>query len=221
MTLEAIEHETAPAPRAAVIILHGLGADGTDFVPVAHELELATVGPVRYVFPHAPTRPVTINGGYVMRAWYDILGLDARERREDEQGLRESQALVEALIEREKERGIPAARIVLAGFSQGCAMTLMTGLRHRERLAGLVGLSGYLPLAAATDVERHDANRDVPIFLAHGTGDPMIPIARARQSRDALVAMGHAVEWHEYAMPHSVCAAEIDDLNRWLLRVLA
>jgi phospholipase/carboxylesterase len=221
MTLETIEHETAPAPRAAVIVLHGLGADGNDFVPVAHELDLATVGAVRYVFPHAPTRPVTINGGYVMRAWYDILGLDARERREDEEGLRESQRLVEALIEREKARGIPAARIVLAGFSQGCAMTLMTGLRHRERLAGLVGLSGYLPLAANTDAERHGANRDVPIFLAHGTGDPMIPIARARQSRDALVAMGHAVEWHEYAMPHSVCAAEIADLNRWLLRVLA
>ena len=220
MTLEAIEHETAPSPRAAVIILHGLGADGNDFVPVAHELELAAVGPVRYVFPHAPTRPVTINGGYVMRAWYDILGLDARELREDERGLRESQRLVEALIEREKERGIPAARIVLAGFSQGCAMTLMTGLRYRERLAGLVGLSGYLPLAATTAAERHDTNRDVPIFLAHGTGDPVIPIARARQSRDALVAMGHAVEWHEYAMPHSVCAAEIVDLNRWLLRVL-
>ena len=220
MTLEAIEHETAPSPRAAVIILHGLGADGNDFVPVAHELELAAVGPVRYVFPHAPTRPVTINGGYVMRAWYDILGLDARELREDEPGLRESQQLVEALIEREKERGIPAARIVLAGFSQGCAMTLMTGLRYRERLAGLVGLSGYLPLAATTVAERHETNRDVPIFLAHGTGDPVIPIARARQSRDALVAMGHAVEWHEYAMPHSLCAAEIVDLNRWLLRVL-
>jgi len=219
MTLEAIEHETAPSPRAAVIILHGLGADGNDFVPVAHELELAAVGAVRYVFPHAPTRPVTINGGYVMRAWYDILGLDARELREDERGLRESQRLVEALIEREKERGIPAARIVLAGFSQGCAMTLMTGLRYRERLAGLVGLSGYLPLAATTAAERHDTNRDVPIFLAHGTGDPVIPIARARQSRDALVAMGHAVEWHEYAMPHSLCAAEIVDLNRWLLRV--
>jgi len=220
MTLEAIEHETAPSPRAAVIILHGLGADGNDFVPVAHELELAAVGPVRYVFPHAPTRPVTINGGYVMRAWYDILGLDARELREDERGLRESQRLVEALIEREKERGIPAARIVLAGFSQGCAMTLMTGLRYRERLAGLVGLSGYLPLAATTVAERHDTNRDVPIFLAHGTGDPVIPIARARQSRDALVAMGHAVEWHEYPMPHSVCAAEVVDLNRWLLHVL-
>ncbi|HTJ06828.1 MAG TPA: carboxylesterase [Caldimonas sp.] len=221
MRLETIEHETATAPRAAVIVLHGLGADGNDFVPVAHELELAAVGPVRFVFPHAPTRPVTINGGYVMRAWYDILGLDARERREDEPGLRESQGLVEALIEREKERGIAAARIVLAGFSQGCAMPLMTGLRHRERLAGLVGLSGYLPLAAATEAERHDANRDVPIFLAHGSADPVIPIARARQSRDALVAMGHAVEWHEYAMPHSVCAAEIVDLNRWLLRVLA
>jgi phospholipase/carboxylesterase len=221
MRLETIEHETATAPRAAVIVLHGLGADGNDFVPVAHELELAAVGPVRFVFPHAPTRPVTINGGYVMRAWYDILGLDARERREDEPGLRESQGLVEALIEREKERGIAAARIVLAGFSQGCAMTLMTGLRHRERLAGLVGLSGYLPLAAATEAERHDPNRDVPIFLAHGSADPVIPIARARQSRDALVAMGHAVEWHEYAMPHSVCAAEIVDLNRWLLRVLA
>jgi len=221
MTLEAIEHETAPSPQAAVIVLHGLGADGNDFVPVAHELELAAVGPVRYVFPHAPTRPVTINGGYVMRAWYDILGLDLHERREDEQGLRESQRLVEALIEREKERGIAADRIVLAGFSQGCAMTLMTGLRHRERLAGLVGLSGYLPLAATTDAERHDANRDVPIFLGHGTGDTVLPIARGRAARDTLVAMGHAVEWHEYAMPHSVCAAEIADLNRWLLRVLA
>jgi phospholipase/carboxylesterase len=220
-TLDTIEHETAPAPQAAVIILHGLGADGNDFVPVAHELELATVGPVRYVFPHAPTRPVTINGGYVMRAWYDILGLDASELGEDERGLRASQALVEQLIAREKERGIPAARIVLAGFSQGCAMTLMTGLRHPERLAGLVGLSGYLPLAAKTDAERHAANHGTPIFLAHGTADPIIPIARARQSRDTLVALGHPVEWHEYAMPHSVCAAEIADLNRWLLRVLA
>jgi phospholipase/carboxylesterase len=221
MALETIEHDPPTSARAAIIILHGLGADGNDFVPVAHELDLAAVGPVRYVFPHAPTRPVTINGGYVMRAWYDILGLDARELREDERGLRESQALVEGLIAREKERGIAAARIVLAGFSQGCAMTLMTGLRHPERLAGLVGLSGYLPLAAKTDAERHVANRDTPIFLAHGSGDPVIPIARARQSRDALVAMGHAVEWHEYPMPHSVCEAEIADLNRWLLRVLA
>jgi phospholipase/carboxylesterase len=219
--LEAIEIETSASPGASIIWMHGLGADGHDFVDIVPQLSLPSRPGVRFVFPHAPMRPVTINGGYVMRAWYDILGLDMHERREDEEGLRESQRLVEALIEREKERGIAANRIVLAGFSQGCAMTLMTGLRHRERLAGLVGLSGYLPLAATTDAERHDANRDVPIFLAHGSGDPVIPIARGRQSRDALVAMGHAVEWHEYAMPHSVCAAEIVDLNRWLLRVLA
>jgi phospholipase/carboxylesterase len=221
MTLETIEHETGPEPRAAIIILHGLGADGNDFVPVAHELALAPIGPVRFVFPHAPTRPVTINGGYVMRAWYDILGLDSHLQREDEAGLRESQTLVEALIAKEKARGVAAERIVLAGFSQGCAMTLMTGLRHAERLAGLVGLSGYLPLAAKLEAERHDANRATPIFLAHGTQDPVIPIARARQSRDVLTATGHAVEWHEYPMAHSVCAAETVDLNRWLLRALA
>ncbi|MDQ6639569.1 MAG: alpha/beta hydrolase [Pseudomonadota bacterium] len=220
MNLEAIELLTAPEPRATVIVLHGLGADGNDFVPVARELDLARAGPVRFVFPHAPTRPVTINGGYVMRAWYDILGLDSHEQREDETGLRDSQALVEALIAREKARGIAAGRIVLAGFSQGGAMTFMTGLRHDERLGGLVGLSGYLPLAAKAEAERHAANRDTPIFLAHGTSDPVIPIARARQSRDALVALGHPVEWHEYPMPHSVCAAEIADLNRWLLDVL-
>jgi len=221
MDLDAIELVTAPDPRATVIVLHGLGADGNDFVPVAHELDLDAVGPVRFVFPHAPTRPVTINGGYVMRAWYDILGLDSPQQREDEAGLRQSQALVEALIAREKARGIPARRIVLAGFSQGCAMTLMTGLRHDERLAGLVGLSGYLPLAAKAEAERHAANRETPIFLAHGTADPMIPIARARQSRDALIALGHPVEWHEYAMPHSVSPAEIADLNRWLLGALS
>jgi phospholipase/carboxylesterase len=156
-----------------------------------------------------------------MRAWYDILGLDSDQQREDEAGLRESQAQVEALIAREKARGIAAGRIVLAGFSQGCAMTLMTGLRHGERLAGLVGLSGYLPLAAKAEAERHAANRDTPIFLAHGSGDPVIPIVRARQSRDVLVGLGHPVEWHEYPMPHSVCAPEVADLNRWLLRILA
>jgi phospholipase/carboxylesterase len=175
---------------------------------------------VRFVFPHAPTRPVTINGGYVMRAWYDILGLGPQKQREDEAGLRQSQALVERLIAKEKSRGVPANRIVLAGFSQGCAMTLMTGLRHDERLAGLVGLSGYLPLAAKAEAERHPANRDVPIFLAHGAEDPVIPIERARESRESLVAMGHAVEWHEYPMPHSVCAEEIADLERWLLEIL-
>jgi phospholipase/carboxylesterase len=224
MSLDVIEIETAPNPTASVIVLHGLGADGNDFVPIARELGLASVGPVRFVFPHAPTRPVTINGGHVMRAWYDILGAElgpGGAKREDEAGLRASQALVEALIAAERARGIPAARIVLAGFSQGCAMAFMTGLRHPERLAGLLGLSGYLPLAALSAAERHPANATLPIFQAHGSADPVIPIARAMQSRDALVALGHPLEWHAYPMPHSVCAEEIADMNAWLLNVLA
>jgi phospholipase/carboxylesterase len=220
MTLECIEQQTTAAPGASLIVLHGLGADGNDFVPIARELDLAPVGGARFVFPHAPLRPVTMNGGFVMRAWYDIAGTPAA-RREDEAGLRESQAQIEALIAREVERGMPASRIVLMGFSQGCAMTLMTGLRHAERLAGLVGLSGYLPLAAHTAAERSAANAGVPIFLAHGRDDPMIGIDRALASRDALLALGYPVQWHEYGMPHSVCMDEIGDLNRWLLRVLA
>ncbi len=219
MTLETIEIETGTSPRASIIVLHGLGADGNDFVSFAQELRLGSVGPVRFIFPHAPARPVTLNGGYVMRAWYDILGADLA-RREDEAGLRESQAAIEALIARERERGIAASKIVLAGFSQGCAMTLMTGLRQAEPLAGLAGLSGYLPLAAATPQERHPASNNVPLFLAHGRSDPMIALARAQASRDALLAMGFPVEWHEYPMPHSVCPEEVADLNRWLLRVL-
>jgi phospholipase/carboxylesterase len=219
MPLDAIEIETGPAPTASLIVLHGLGADGNDFVPVAEALDLSAVGPVRYVLPHAPARPVTINGGYVMPAWYDLLGIDL-VRREDEAGLRESLLQIEALIDREKARGIPASRIVLAGFSQGCAMALLTGLRHRERLAGLVGLSGYLPLAAKTATEAAPANRDVPIFLAHGLDDGVVDIQRAFASRDALQQLGYRVEWHEYEMEHSVCLEEIADLNRWLLRVL-
>jgi phospholipase/carboxylesterase len=218
--LETIEIETAPNPVATIIVLHGLGADGNDFVPVAQELDLSPVGDVRFVFPHAPVIPVTINGGYEMRAWYDILGADLVQR-EDEKGLRSSLAQVEALIGREKSRGIPASRIVLAGFSQGCAMALLTGLRHGERLGGIVGMSGYLPLAATTAAERHAANASTPIFLAHGTMDPVVPLARATASRDALQALGHPVEWHEYPMAHSVCKEEIADLNRWLVGVLA
>jgi phospholipase/carboxylesterase len=219
MALEIIEHETGPNPTATMIVLHGLGADGNDFVPIAQQLDLAAVGPMRFVFPHAPTMPVTINGGYVMRAWYDILGSEL-VRREDEAGLRRSQMLVDALIAAERRRGIASTRIVLAGFSQGCAMTLMTGLRCAERLAGLVGLSGYLPLADKIAAERTPMNSDLPIFLAHGRMDPVIPIGRAVASRDALIALGHPVEWHEYPMPHSVCDEEIRDLERWLLRVL-
>jgi phospholipase/carboxylesterase len=221
MTLETVQMQSADQPGASLIVLHGLGADGNDFVPIAQELDLSAVGGARFIFPHAPMRPVTLNGGYVMRAWYDIAAGAPQSRQEDEAGLRESQALIEALIAQERQRGVPAARIVLMGFSQGCAMTLLTGLRHTERLAGLVGLSGYLPLAAETAAERSTANADVPIFLAHGRDDPMIAIDRALASRDALLALGYSVEWHDYAMPHSVCMDEIDDLNRWLLRVLA
>jgi len=220
MTLESIEMQSADPPGASLIVLHGLGADGHDFVPIAQQLDLAAVGGARFIFPHAPLRPVTMNGGYVMRAWYDIAGTP-QARLEDEAGLRASQALIEALIQQERERGVPASRIVLMGFSQGCAMTLMTGLRHADRLAGLVGLSGYLPLAAQTAGERSAANADVPIFLAHGRDDPMIGMDRALASRDTLQALGHTVEWHDYAMAHSVCMDEIADLNRWLQRVLA
>ena len=220
MSLECIETQTTATPGASIIVLHGLGADGHDFVPVARELALSDVGGVRFIFPHAPMRPVTLNGGHVMRAWYDILGTPGA-RQEDEAGLRESQQLIEGLIARERERGMPSRRIVLMGFSQGCAMTLLTGLRHRERLAGLVGLSGYLPLAGTTAAERSDANALTPIFMAHGRDDPMVGIDRAIASRDALQALGCDIEWHDYAMPHSVCMEEIADLNRWLLRVLA
>jgi phospholipase/carboxylesterase len=220
MSLEGLEFETAPDPVTSIIVLHGLGADGNDFVPIAQELDLSAVGPVRYVFPHAPVRPVTVNGGYKMRAWYDILGVDL-VRREDEAGLRESQAQVEALIAREVERGIPSERIVLMGFSQGCAVTLMTGLRHATTLAGLVGLSGYLPLLDKTAAERHPANAATPIFMAHGLQDPIVPLARAQASREALEALGCNIEWHDYPMPHSVCAEEVEALNAWLLKRLA
>ena len=219
MSLEIIEIETAPNPTATIIILHGLGADGNDFVPIAQEFDLSSVGPVRFIFPSAPTRAVTINGGYVMRAWYDIRGTDIA-REEDDAGLRASQAQVDALIANERARGIAASRIVLAGFSQGCAMTFMAGLRHPERLAGLLGMSGYLPLAALSAAERHAANADVPIFQAHGTADGVISIERAMASRDALLALGHPVEWHAYPMAHSVCPQQIVDMNAWLLRVL-
>ncbi|MDB5839870.1 MAG: carboxylesterase [Herminiimonas sp.] len=217
--LETIQVETGPNPSASVIWLHGLGADGSDFVPIVRELDLTGLPPIRFIFPHAPTMPVTINGGYVMRAWYDILGTDLAKR-EDEKGLRASQAEVEKLIEQEKSRGIPASRIVLAGFSQGCAMTLQTGLRYPEKLAGLLCLSGYVPIHTTLAAERHAANHDTPIFLAHGRADPVIPIMRAEQSRDVLKAHGHPVEWHEYMMQHSVSPDELDDIGAWFRRVL-
>ena len=217
-TLPPIERLTAPDPVAAIIVIHGLGADGNDFVPVARELDLAPVGAVRFVFPNAPVMKVTVNGGYPMPAWYDIAGPGQPE---DAAGLHASRATIEALIAREKARGIPADRIVVAGFSQGCAMALLTGLRHGERLAAIVGLSGYLPLAATTEAERSDANRDTPIFLAHGSRDGVVPIARALATRDVLVGLGCTVDWHEYPMEHSVSMEEIADLEAFLQRVLA
>lgn len=220
MTLETIQIESGPNPTVAVIWMHGLGADGSDFVPIVNELDLSGCPPIRFVFPHAPTMPVTINGGFVMRAWYDILGTDL-VKREDEAGLRKSQAMIEELIAQEKARGTKADRIVLAGFSQGCAMTLQTGLRHPEKLAGLLCLSGYVPLNAVVAAEIHEANRHTPIFMAHGRGDPVIPIDRAEKSRDLLNALGYQVEWHEYMMQHSVCVEEIADIAVWLKRVLA
>lgn len=218
--LETIEAESGPNPVATVIILHGLGADGNDFVPIAQELDLDAVGPVRFIFPHAPVMPVTINNGYRMRAWYDILGTESQGG-QDEEGLRRSQAVVEALLQREEERGIASDRIVLAGFSQGCAMALMTGLRHAKPLAGIAGLSGYLPLAQQTAAQRSAANQATPIFLAHGWQDEVIELARAQQSAQLLQAMGYTVDWHEYPIGHSVCMEEIAHLNEWLLRVLA
>lgn len=217
--LDTVEIESSPNPDVAIIWMHGLGADANDFVPIAQELNLQGLPGIRFVFPNAPAIPVTINGGYVMRAWYDILGTDIA-RREDEAGLRKSQGEIEKLIAREIARGIPAHRIFLAGFSQGCAMTLQTGLRYPEKLAGLLCLSGYVPLRDQVAAERNAANQQTPVFLVHGRGDPVIAIQRAEQSRDLLMELGYPVEWHEYMMPHSVCAEEIDDISHWLYRVL-
>jgi phospholipase/carboxylesterase len=217
--LDFIEIETAPDPDAAVVWMHGLGADGHDFEPIVPELGLPASLRIRFVFPHAPLRPVTINQGHVMRAWYDVSAL-AGVRREDEAGVRHSAGQIEALLARERQRGIAPGRLVLAGFSQGGAMALHVGLRYPDRLAGILALSCYLPLAGALAAERAPANRDVPIFWAHGAHDPMIPIAMAEHGRGQVAALGYAIEWHQYPMPHSVCAEEIADVAGWLRRVL-
>ncbi len=218
--LKTLELETGRRPAAAVIWLHGLGADGHDFEPIVPELDLPDALPVRFVFPDAPMQAVTINGGAVMRAWYDVYALEG-QRREDDTGVRASQAAVEELVAREKARGIPAARLLLAGFSQGGAIALHTGLRHPERLAGIMALSTYVPVAATLAAEASVANRDVPIFMAHGLYDPLIPLERAAMSRKMLESLAYRVEWHEYPMEHSVCAPEIADIAAWLRRVLA
>jgi phospholipase/carboxylesterase len=202
-----------------VIWLHGLGADGHDFAPIVPELQLPASLAVRFVFPHATIQPVTINGGMAMRSWYDIL-TPQLVKREDETGIRISEQAIQALIARENARGIPSSRIVLAGFSQGCAMTLHAGIRFKEKLAGLMGLSGYLPLIDMAAHEREPVNAATPIFLAHGTHDPVVTLERAEASRAKLVDLGYPVQWHTYPMPHSVCAQEIDDISNFLQSVL-
>lgn len=218
-TLETVEVEPRTAADAAVVLLHGLGADGNDFASLPPELRLPASPSVRFVFPHAPVRPVTINGGHRMRAWYDIAAID-RSAPEDEDGIRRSADAIGALVRRERERGIAAERVVLAGFSQGGAMALFAALRWPERLGGVVGLSCYLPLAGALPAEAHPANAAVPVFMAHGTQDPIVPSALGEGSRDLLRSRGYDVEWHAYAMPHAVCADEVAALREWLLRVL-
>ena len=217
--LPHVKIETGPNPSAAVIWLHGLGADGNDFAGLVPELDLAGLGDIRFIFPHAPSIPVTLNGGYVMPAWYDIKGTQL-ERVEDAEGIHKSALQIEALIAQQVADGIPAHKIVLAGFSQGCAMVLHTGLRHPARLAGIMALSGYLPLRDSVAAERSFANADTPIFMAHGTVDPMIVLDRAEASRDALLKMGCKVDWHTYPMPHSVHPHEIADMGVFLKSVL-
>lgn len=217
MPLSAIKLETAPNPTVSVIWMHGLGADGKDFVPIIKELDLRQCSPIRFVFPNAPRIPVTINGGYVMPAWYDIRGANIVDR-EDEAGIRASQKAIEELIQIEQKAG--AQKIILAGFSQGCAMALHVGLRQSTPLAGLLCLSGYLPIAHKLPEERHPASLTTPIFLAHGTNDTVVPLQRAQQSRDLLNQLGYGVKWSEYPMEHTVSLAEIEEIGDWFRRVL-
>ncbi len=217
--LPAVEIEPERPADSAVILMHGLGADGHDFETLVFELRLPAGSAIRWVFPHAPIRPVTLNGGQPMRAWYDIIGLDRRSE-EDEAGVRESADGIRALVRREQERGIPADRIVLAGFSQGGAMALFTALREPERLAGVLALSTYVPLVHTLEAEANAANATVPVFMAHGILDPLVPPTLGEAARDLLLSRGYDVDWHTYPMPHSVCADEVADVREWLLRVL-
>ncbi len=217
--LETVEVQTGNDPVASVVWLHGLGADGHDFEPIVPELHLPGRCPVRFVFPHAPVRPVTLNFGMAMRAWFDILGLDRRSA-VDEAGIRAAEVDIRALLEREHERGIPYGSMVLAGFSQGGALALHTGLRFGHRLGGLMGLSCYLPLIDKAETEAVAANADTPVFMAHGAMDPVVAQTLGEEVRDFLHDRGHEVLWHSYPMQHAVCPEEIGEISRWLVRVL-
>jgi phospholipase/carboxylesterase len=211
--LPHITLDTAPSPRHSIIWLHGLGANGEDFVPIAEEMNLPVA--VRYIFPHAPEQPVTINGGYIMRSWYDIVANDIGSE-QDAAGVHASQLEIEKLISQEKARGILPSNIFLAGFSQGGAVALHTGLRHADRLGGILALSTYLPLADTLKAEASSASKDTPIFMAHGRSDPIVPYALGRSSEEILLQQGYRLDWHEYAMPHSVCQEEVRDIETWL-----
>ena len=216
--LDWVEVGPGEDAQACVIWLHGLGADGHDFEPIVPELGLPA-GTVRFIFPHAPTQPVTLNGGMRMRAWYDLVRIDL-DAPQDREGIIATARYIEALIAHEKERGIAAERLILAGFSQGGAMALHAGLRHPQRLAGIVGLSCYLPLADSLPDEASRANASTPLFMAHGTGDPVLPFELGTQSRDTLEEHGYNVDWYEYPMQHEVCLEEIRALGQWLNRLL-
>ncbi len=217
--LSAVEIETGPEPAHTIIWMHGLGADGNDFVPIINELEIASKKPIRFIFPHAPEKPVTINGGYVMRAWYDIHAI-SRDASEDEAGIRDSQKAIDTLIENELQKGVVSTHIVLAGFSQGGAMALQVGLRQRNKLGGIMALSCYLPLSASLGREAQPVNAAIPIFMAHGIDDGVVPITLAAASKETMKQAHYTVEWHEYAMAHSVCGEEINDIDLWLQRIL-
>jgi len=219
--LPAIEIETAPQPRFAVIWLHGLGADGSDFVPIVPHLRLPATPGVRFVFPHAPAIPVTCNGGYVMPAWYDITYIDGIDRGVDEAGIAASCRAIRQLIERENARGIPTGNIVLAGFSQGGAMAYTVGLTHPQALAGIVALSAYIPAPGLLAADSLPANRRTPIFAGHGDEDDVVPLQLGMAARDSLLRQGYDLAWHTYPMPHSVCEEEIAAIGAWLTARLA
>ncbi len=214
--LESIETTTGPKPVFSVIWLHGLGADGHDFAPIVPELVRRDWPALRFVFPHAPVMPITINGGMAMRAWYDIVSLDFSKVREDAVGVRRAIGEVDALVARERDRGVPANRVLLAGFSQGGAVALAAALRREQPVAGIAALSTYLPLAADTAAEATGRGLSTPVFMAHGAQDPVVPLAAGQKSADALKALGMDVAIRRYPMPHSVCAEEIRDLGDWM-----
>lgn len=219
--LQYSQTDTGPDPQVSVIWMHGLGDHGSSFVPLVKEFELTGCPPIRFIFPHAPERNITANGGYSMRAWFDIFaGFDDTDM-EDSEGIIESRDLIIGLIEQEKRRGVPADKIILAGFSQGCAMALYTGLCYPEKLAGVIGLSGYMPLMYAFPDDRNPVNQNTPIFLAHGTQDDVVPFSRAEDTLKLLESLGYNVDWNAYHMGHTMSLPEVQDLSAWLRNLLA